>query len=317
MPDPVTDNTRLNQGGGGDLISTELLPSGAKIERVKVVTGAAGVDGGDVTVANPFPVANAPYELRVAQGLVSGVLGVYKFGGAPSGIQTTATDVWARADAAATQQIWVAPTQARLHGIASSSDVDGKTGAPTSAGARTIRVYGLTSWTAAETSEVVTLDGTTSVNTVSSYVIIHRMKVLTAGTTSINVGTITATAAVDGSITAVIDIGDGQTEMAIYGIPSVQTFYMTTWGASINDIAAQTRVDLHLEVNESPDVSPLNTRFIRKGDLQIQNSGSSLTVRNYNPYFPIPGPAIIKLQATANAADVDLTGSFQGYLVTN
>ena len=147
--------------------------------------------------------------------------------------------------------------------------------------------------------------------------IIHRMKVLTSGTTNINVGTITATAASDSTITAVIAPSEGQTEMAIYGIPSTQTLYITNFGGSIFDNTAQTRVTLALFVNESPNVSPLNVNFIRKRGLNIQNSGTSYPSKVFNPYLPIPGPAIIKLSGIANAADVDCNAGFDGYLVTN
>lgn len=255
--------------------------------------------------------------LDISAGRFAGFTAVHKFGHAPSGVQTSVTDIWSRADATPTQQIWVAPTQARIHAIASSSDVDGKTGAPTSAGARTVRITGLISWAAAESSETVTLDGTTAVNTVSSYVIIHRMKVLTAGTTSINVGTITATAATDATITAVIIPGEGQTSMAIYGVPSTQKFYMTSFTASINDSTATVRVDMSLRVNESPDVSPLNVRFIDNGEYMLQNSGSSFIQKTFNPYQEFVGPCIIKMQGVASTADVDTFAGFDGYLVDN
>lgn len=256
------------------------------------------------------------FALDVPRGLVSGVSAVHKHGHAPDGAQTTATDVWDRANSTPTQQIWVAPTQARVHAIASSSDTDGKTGAPTAAGARTVQVTGLTTWGTAESSETVTLDGTTSVSTANSYVIIHRMKVLTAGTTNINVGTITATAATDGTITAAIRPSQGQTAMAIYGVPSTQTFYMTEVEASINN-TAQTRVDIKLLVNESPDVSPLNVRFIDKNEFMIQNSGSSFVEQVFDPYRAFPGPCIIKVQCISSADDIDTFAGFDGYLVDN
>lgn len=255
--------------------------------------------------------------LDISAGRFAGFSPVHKFGHAPSGAQTTATDVWDRADATPTQQIWVAPTQARVHAIASSSDVDGKTGAPTSAGARTVQVTGLTAWDTAESSETVTLDGTTAVNTVNSYVIIHRMKVLTAGTTSINVGTITATAATDGTVTAVIRPSQGQTAMAIYGVPSTKKFYMTALNASINDNTAQTRVSVKLLVNESPDVSPLDVRFIDKSEFMVQNSGSSYVQRGFDPYPEFAGPCIIKIQVVGSTADIDTFAAFDGYLVDN
>ncbi len=262
-------------------------------------------------------MTSVPFELRVPAGEVPGTLAVNKFGHAPSGAQTTATDVWDRADATPTQQIWVAPTQARVHAIVSTDDTDGKTGAPSSVGARTLRLWGLTDWDTAEVSEDITLDGTTSVNTVNSYVIVHRMKVLTSGTTNINVGTISATAATDGTVTAAIRPGVGQTQMAVYGVPSIQTFYMSQMMASINNTTAQTRLDVELKINESPDVSPLNVNFLIKDQVEVQNSGSSFVLRPYAPYQAISGPAIMKIQVFSSTADLDAFAQFDGYLVTN
>jgi len=261
--------------------------------------------------------AAVPFALRVAEGLVSGTTAVYKFGRAPNGVQTTNTDIWSRADSTPTQSIWVAPTAARVHAIASDSDSDGKTGAPSSVGARTLRIWGLTAWTTAETSEDVTLDGTTGVNTANAYVIIHRMEVLTAGTTSINVGIITATAAGDSTVTAVILPNEGQTQMAIYGVPSTQKFYMTNVRGSIYDNTAQTRVIMNLVVNQTPDSSPLDVRFVVKDQVNIQNSGSSSFELVYDPPRQFAGPTIIKLRGTASASDTDFSGAFGGYLVDN
>jgi hypothetical protein len=251
------------------------------------------------------------YGLEAARGNVPNVTTLNKFGRAPSGIQTTATDVWSRADSAATQQIWIAPTTARVHAIVSSSASDASAGV----GARTVRIQGLTAWNTAEATETVTLNGVTPVNTANSYVIIHKMKVLTSGATSINVGQITATAATDATVTAEIEIGQGQTQMAIYGVPSTQSFYMTRFYAYMNDSISTTRVDVQLRANENPDVQ--RTNFINKYDMQLANAGVSALDSYYEIPIKFAGPCIIKVHATSNSADTDMSAGFDGYLITN
>lgn len=254
------------------------------------------------------------FELQVARGLIPGVTQVNKFGAAPDGVQTTASDIWGRCDSTPTQQIWLAPTAARVHAIVSSSTSDD--GNPVGVGARTIRVYGLKTWDLAETNEDITLDGTTPVNTANSYVIIHRMKVLTCGASGPNVGTITATAATDSTITAVILPGDGQTEMAIYGVPSIQSMYLTRWSCAIaKSSGAASHATFELRVNENPNVQ--TTAFLRKNDLSVQSTGSNNVEKVFLNPVKYAGPCIIKVQGRASANDLDAKSGFDGYIVTN
>ena len=257
-------------------------------------------------------IGTSDFGLQVARGLVSGVSSVNKFGEAHDGIQTTATDIWSRADSAATQQIWLAPTAARIHAIVSTSASDD--GSPAGVGARTLRVYGLKTWDLAETSEDITLNGTGAVNTANSYVIIHRMKVLSCGATSINVGTITATAATDGTITAHILPGAGQTEMAIYGVPSIQSFYLTRWSCAIGRSTTQLASFTFL-VNEFPQT--LTTQYIKKNDVELMTTGTSGTEKTFVNPVKYAGPCIIKIQAISSAADTDGKSAFDGYLINN
>ncbi len=239
--------------------------------------------------------------------------GVNKFGRAPSGVQTTATDIWDLADATPTQQIWVAPTAARIHAIVSSSASDD--GDPVGVGARTIRVYGLKTWASDETYEDITLNGAGAVNTVNSYVIIHRMKVLTKGATNVNVGNIKATAASDSSITAQINAGEGQTQMAIYGIPSTKSAYMTQYYASCNLAGTSIRLDVTLKINPEPDAELLN--FLTKQTQNIRDTGAGYIRHEFNPPMKIVGPAIIKIQAISSVADSDGSAGFDLILVDN
>lgn len=249
--------------------------------------------------------------LELAKGAIVGHNSVNKFGRAVVGIQTTATDIWDRADAAATQQIWLAPTAARTHQIASTSANDDLTGT----GAQKIQVYGLTTWDSIETSEVVELDGTNDVATSNSYVIIHRMKVTQWGSGNSNVGVITATADTDGTVTAEINAAEGQTQMAIYGIPSTQSAYMTNYYASINKSVSAVRSDVSLLVNPQPDTSTLT--YLVKHTQGMDTTGTSYLDHDYKPYLKIAGPAIIKMQATGSAADIDMSAGFDLIVVDN
>lgn len=251
---------------------------------------------------------------EVALGNIPGYKSVNKFGEAPSGIQTTETDIWDRADATPTQQVWVAPTQARVHAIVSSSPQDANGGN----GAAYVVVYGLTDWNTEEVSEVVTLNGINPVNTVNSYVIIHRMRAIGQGSTiapGVNVGAISATAAVDGTITAVILAANGQTEMAIYGVPSVQDALIYRWSAQIDRTsAAAATADFRLRVNENPNVQLFG--FVRKDDISLQSTGSNAHERNYKVPIKVSGPCIIKVAAVGSANDIDGEAQFDLVLVT-
>jgi hypothetical protein len=258
---------------------------------------------------------NHDLNLEIAAGTYANYSSVNKFGRAPSGAQTTATDIWDRADATPTQQIWVAPTQARVHAIVSSSDSDGKTGSPNSVGARTLRVYGLTSWSTAQVSEDITLTGTDAVNTTNSYVIIHRMKVLTKGATNVNVGTIIATAATDTTITAAILPGQGQTQMAIYGVPSTKTAYITGYYGGAIQAAAACRGLITLKVNPNPNVELIN--FLTKHTNGWDTTANNSIQHMFRPYYQVAGPAIIKVQAISSAADTDFSAGFDLILVDN
>lgn len=252
--------------------------------------------------------------LEVARGNIAGMAAINKFGHAPSGIQTTITDVWDLADATPTQQIWVAPTQARTHQIVSSDA--GDDGDPAGVGARTIKIWGLTGWGTAEVNETITMNGTTNVATANAYVIIHRMKVLTKGATDINVGTITATADTDGTVTAVILPGDGQTHMAIFGVPSIQTAYMSNFYATINKASgAVASIQYNIAMNPEPDAELLN--FITSYPMDVQSTGGSHFNHRFGTPEVFPGPAIIKIQGMASAADIDGTAGFDLILIDN
>ncbi len=253
------------------------------------------------------------YSLDVARGKITGVSSVNKFGRSTNVDAAIDTDVHDGANATDDLDIWVAPTQARTHQVVSTSASDD--GDPVGVGARTVQLYGLTSWDAAETSEVITLNGTTNVATTNSYVIIHRIKVLTWGATAVNVGVITATADTDGTVTAQINAGEGQTQMAIYGVPSTHTLYMDSYYATAIKASTSLAVKMSLLVNTGPDEELTN--FLIKHTTGLTTEGTNALTHTFPVPFKVAGPAIIKIQANSSAANTDVSAGFGAYVVTN
>jgi hypothetical protein len=222
---------------------------------------------------------------------------INKFGRAPGYVDSGQdTDIWDL-----DQPVWLAPTASRIHAIV-SSDAE-------VTGAQTVRIYGLREWDGVETSEVVTLNGTSPVNTTRSYVIIHRMKMLTWGALGPNIGIIKATAATDDTITAQILAGEGQTQMAIFGVGSRDNAFITGYYASVQkDIAAAQASLMTLMVNPIPD--SVTTGFITKHTQNVTTVGTGYFRHPFNPYYKVAGPAIIKIKGNGTTAGMDVSAGF-------
>jgi len=247
-----------------------------------------------------------PFNLQASRGKIAGISTVEKFGrNADVDTDSDPEDVWTAGG------VWAAPTAARAHTVASSSTLDTATGSEL--GARTVKIFGLTDWSSAETSETITMNGTSDVTTANSYVIIHRMEQLTGGAT--NVGTIAATAVTDATVTAEIAIGQGQTQMAIYGLPSTHEFYMTNWYMTMDrSTGAAAAVDMDLLVQSNPDDS--DSVFVVKNSHGMISTGGTHVNHLFPTLFKVSGPAIIKSQvAFVSASNTDVNSGFDGYLV--
>ena len=256
---------------------------------------------------------NKDYYLEVSKGNIPGHSAVGKFGEAPSGIQTSATDIWSRADSTPTQQIWLAPTAARIHTISSDSAADVSAGT----GTTSVTVYYLVDWDTAEKSEILSGDIDTGIAMAEAAVMINRMVAAPQATSTgpgPNKGTIIATAATDGTITSVILPGEGQTEQAIYGIPSGYTAYVDRWAGGIDKAqGTAASCDFQIRFNPNPDVQTLS--FTRKRDASVQSTGNTGFEKIYKHDNSYAGPGIIKIQAIASAADLDGYSEFSLILV--
>jgi len=252
--------------------------------------------------------------LEIPVGNISGQSPVNKFGRSTNVDSGVATDVWDRANATDDQDIWLAPTAARIHTIASNSANDTTGGT----GANSVIIHYLADWDTAEATETVTGNLNAGIAMTNAAVMIHRMRVVPQSTsTSTNVGTITATAATDGTVTAQIQPGNGQTLMAIYGIPSTQTAYMTHFYATIlrSNAGAAAQSDITLRFNPDPETN--TTVFLDKHNDGVTTSGSSAVIHPYSPYKAFSGPGIIKIQATGSAVNLDVSAGFDLILKDN
>jgi len=100
--------------------------------------------------------------------------------------------------------------------VSSSTDDDGD---PAGIGAQTLLISGIDG-SRKEQSEVVTMNGTTTVTTANSWLGINRIVVLAAGTSQGNVGNISVTATTATTNQAYIPAGDSVTQQCIYFTPA-------------------------------------------------------------------------------------------------
>lgn len=234
-------------------------------------------------------LSNVDFNLQIARGLVAGFKSVNKFGRNPDVDAAAPEDIWFNGGT------WVAPTAARIHAIVSTSVNDTAAGT----GARTVTLYGLNA-SYVEQSETVTLNGTTAVNTVNSYVMIDRAIVATAGSGGTNAGTITATAAVDGTITWFM----------VAGNPAGYTAYLMGYSFSANlPTAALMQCELF--------VKPFGGVFNLKSTLNIDGGSDSIGSKKFERPDPIPEKSTIKLRVTTDTNNCDVSGHFELILIAN
>ena len=163
--------------------------------------------------------------LSVAKGDFTGYSNVSKFGINPTVGSSGFESMWEGSS------LYPWPSTARELNIVSSSTNDSSVGT----GARTIEIQGLDSnWDLV--TNTYTLNGTTAVVTTGdSYLRVFRARIVTAGTSGTNEGTISIKDNVSSVVLAYISydtIGMGQTLMAVYTIPNGKTGYIINLNVS-------------------------------------------------------------------------------------
>lgn len=206
---------------------------------------------------------------------------------------------------------WTLPTTARVHDISSDQAADASGGT----GARTIRVVGLDS-NYDELTEDVTMNGTSNVATVGSFVVIFRMFVLTSGSNGTNSGNISAVAQTDGTTTAYIASAKGQTQMAIYMVPNGRTFYMTSFYSSIDKSSGgAASVDVRI-MNQTGQGTGTETLRVRHSET-MQSTNHPSTERTFNPPKKFEEKTLVYIDMSTDTNNVEASAGFNGFIIDN
>ena len=180
-----------------------------------------GVPYGIKQIDNKPCVSSTDYLYDIAEGNISNHLTLNKFGHNDT-VGTTWETIWTGSN------LYTYMTDAdQLEIISDDVNDDGDVA---STGAWTVEVSGLDeNWD--EISEIVTMNGTTQVTTTASFIRVNRAKVITAGSSFSNEGTILIRDQDTNTTRAVITPLLGQTLMSTWTVPDGYTLYLTSWYA--------------------------------------------------------------------------------------
>ncbi len=187
-------------------------------------------------------VANETF-FDISRSLYADKQSIHKFG-VIDDLSTTERDVWYYGGTGVGNINYPWPTTSETLDVVSSSANDDGT-PTTSTGAQKIKIEGLDdNWD--EISEEVTLNGTATVTTSSSFRRVYRAYVTECGTyTGANEGNITIDNTTSTQVLAYIAAGTGQTQLSMYTVPAGYTAYLRHLHAQVT-VAANKEADVRL-----------------------------------------------------------------------
>ncbi len=203
------------------------------------------------------------------------------------------------------------PATAQTTTIVSTDAQDDITGGT---GAGSVKVFGLNG-DFEEVSETVFLSGATAVTLVNTYTRVYRAIVTglgaggTASGTATNAGTITIAAG--GTTCAIIAIGHGQTQQAIYTVPAGKRALLYNVYASIPGTAASKKAIITLRAREPSGV------FAVKHQFSLDNAVKPDYSHDFSiPIGPFPAQTDILVRCeTVTANDTEIAAGFDLLLV--
>jgi len=241
--------------------------------------------------------------LDISRGLVRGVSHINKFGINNAIADGTEETVWSASGA------YTFSTTADITHIVSSA-----------AETQLIEIQGLdTNWN--EVTQTKALTGTTGVALDTPLIRVYRLKVLSAvtnaGVVQCGVGAVTTSFAA-GNLRAQIEIGFGQTLMAIYSVPAGYTAYLTKYYASIVGESGPPAVVPDYVVFNLFTIDNVNGHAPRIGHVVGASLiGTSLVEHAFQPYPAASEKTDIYLTAKPDGDDASVSAGFDIILVAN
>ena len=188
----------------------------------------------------------------------------------------------------------------------STADDDGSTGV------NSIVVYGVDeNWNSA--TEVIAMNGTTTVTTTSSWIGINRVAVFLAGSGKTNAGTINVTASSSGYQMAQMPVGEGVTQQVIFYV-SQNHQYLAEWlhFSALKLSGGGGAPELIIKAIVYSAVNNCEQEVFRaKMDIANENN---LDISPPVP-FPIGEKSIIWFEVTTDKANTSVTGRMSGELI--
>jgi len=230
----------------------------------------------------------SPYGDELANGRVEGMTKILKFGKNPD-VDTSIEDIW---DGGGT---YLFPTSADQLEISSTSALDSST----ATGARTIRLEGLDASFATQ-NETVTMTGTAAATTANSYIRLHRMKIITAGTNEAGVGSISAVHPSASATMAKIRTPWNQTQMAIFTIPAGKTGLIKRYYGGVN-IKTVGTAEVSLWIRPENEVFRLN---------HLQPANPKFNHSFEEDPLPVAAKSDIKMRASTSVNNMDVNAGF-------
>jgi len=280
----MADNTQLDPGSGGDVVATDDI-GGVKHQRVKLEFGGDGV-ATEVDHGDPLPSIDLAASAALA---LDADLGVFNANGWNPGFSTGVEETFWSIGASSWQD--TPNNSAELVNVASTDAADAAAGT----GAQTVRVHGLNS-SGAYATEDVSMNGTSNVSTVATFLVVFRLEVLTVGSGATNAGAISATGATSSGIYAYALAGEGTSEQATHAVPASTVGLLKSWRTGVLETGTAGAIQAQLQI-WIPTTQP-TWRTIQRTSA-ADGAPSNLV---FDPPLVLPATSRVRVQGIASAS---------------